>query len=172
MPTLIAIVPTSPMMIETLPQWKAIAAMARNRVIGQNGRIPWNIPEELKWFRKCTTGHTIVMGRKTWDSLGKPLPNRLNLVLSRTLPSIPGAQVIRSLDEVEALSPTPNTIWIIGGSELYNQALPRCSELLLTVLTQTYPGDAFFPYLGEEWQLSDIVDKTDRYEIQRWRRLL
>ena len=108
----------------------AIAAMSRNRVIGAEGRIPWHIPDDLKFFKRTTLGHIIVMGRKTYDSLGKPLPGRENWVVSREA-EIPGVRVLRSFDAVEEPS-DGRLLYLIGGAQLYAALLPRCSELLLT----------------------------------------
>ena len=82
---------------------KAIAAASLNRVIGKNGNLPWRLSEDLKWFKKITSGHAILMGRKTWESLGRPLPNRRNIALSRSMRAVDGMEVIRSLDEIERL---------------------------------------------------------------------
>ena len=124
-----------------MPRYIAIAAMASNRVIGKDGALPWHLPEDLKFFRKTTTGHPILMGRKTWESLGRPLPNRRNLILSRTLPDQPGAEVLRGLDALEALA-LEGPIYIIGGAEIYQLLLPRTEEILLTVLTSAAEGVA------------------------------
>ena len=127
--------------------WKAIAAMAQNRVIGKANTIPWHYPEDFKWFKKNTLGATLVMGRKTYESIGKPLPKRTTVVLSRTAKAedFPeGVLLVRSLDEVDALN-TPGPIWLAGGAEVYALGMDRCSELLLTVIQETIQGDAFFP---------------------------
>src|SRR5690349_2626488 len=124
--------------------WKAIAALAENRVIGAGGKIPWRLPEDLQFFKEQTTGHTVVMGRKTWESLGRPLPRRRNVVVSRTLApgenTLPGAIVIHDLNALSAL-PATEQVWIIGGADVYAQALPHCAELYLTHVTGTPEGD-------------------------------
>jgi dihydrofolate reductase len=120
-----------------------IAALDRNRVIGKDGKLPWHIPEDLKRFKRLTMGHIILMGRKTYESLEKPLPNRRNVILSSQL--IPGAESYRSLSEaLEALS-DEETVFIIGGGEIFRQALPIVDGLHLTIVDGEYPGDTFFP---------------------------
>ena len=140
------------------PRYIAIAAMASNRIIGKDGALPWHLPEDLKFFRKTTTGHVILMGRKTWESLGRPLPNRRNLILSRTLPDQPGAEVLRSLDDLDALVLT-GQIYIIGGAAIYQLLLPRTDEILLTVLTDPADGDTFFPAFEQDFQLAGVLDQ-------------
>ena len=124
--------------------WHAVAAMAANRVIGRDGRMPWHLPEDLKFFRNLTHGHPIVMGRKTWESLGRPLPGRRNLVLSRTLAEAPGAEIVRSVEELDALG-LAGDVFVIGGAETYRLLLPRCASVYITVLTAAPEGDAFMP---------------------------
>ena len=102
----------------------AIVAMSRNRAIGLEGRIPWHLSEDLKFFKRTTLGHVVLMGRKTYDSIGKPLPGRENWILSRQA-EIPGAQVFRSLEEIPA-PPEGKNLYLIGGAELYAARLPRC----------------------------------------------
>ena len=108
----------------------AIAAMSKNRVIGVEGRIPWHISDDLKFFKRTTIGHIVVMGRKTFDSLGKPLPGRENWVVTRGA-EIPGVRVLRSLEEIPDSS-DGRAVYVIGGAEIYKALLPRCSEILLT----------------------------------------
>ncbi len=153
--------------------WKAIAALAENRVIGVGGKIPWHLSEDLKFFKEKTTGHTVVMGRKTWDSLGHPLPRRRNVVVSRTLApgenTLPGAIVIHSLDALSAL-PAGEEVWIMGGAEIYRQALPRCTELYLTHVPGNPPGDAYFPPYGELFAPVETVKTTLDFRIVRYAR--
>ena len=122
---------------------KAIAAMSLNRVIGRANTIPWHLPEDFKWFKKMTTGRVIVMGRKTFESIGKPLPNRTNAVVTRG-PAIPDVITIRDL---AAFDPAEfrQEVFVIGGAQIYSQLLPRCSDLFLTVVQREIDGDAFFP---------------------------
>ena len=149
---------------------KAIAAMSLNRAIGDQGRIPWHLPEDFRWFKKCTTGQVVLMGRKTWDSLGKPLPNRTNLVLTRQA-SIPGAETIHDLDSFDPSVYAPKEVWVIGGEETYRQLLPRCSDLYLTVVQREVSGDAFFPPFEAEFQLQEVVLDTADFEVRHYRRI-
>jgi len=151
--------------------WKAIAALAENRVIGAGGKIPWRLPEDLKFFKERTTGNTIVMGRKTWESLGRPLPNRRNVVVSRTLVpgenTLPGAIVVGSLDAVESLPPSGD-VWIIGGAEIYALALPHCAELYLTHVTGSPDGDAFFPPYEMLFSQAEILQSAPAFQMVRY----
>src|SRR5205809_5344448 len=124
--------------------FKAIAAMSLNRVIGQQNKIPWHLPEDFKWFKKMTTGQVIVMGRKTFESIGQPLPNRTTFVLSRSGFQHSGTQTIASLEEIDLANET-RAVFICGGAQVYEQVLPRCSELYLTLVKRVVEGDAFFP---------------------------
>lgn len=128
------------------PIIKAIAAMSINRVIGDEGKIPWHLPEDFKWFRDCTLGQTVVMGRKTFESIGKPLPGRQTVLVSRSASpgEFPGVTVVREIDQIPEVE-ARGEIWICGGAEIYEQTLPLCSELLLTVVKQKVRGDAYFP---------------------------
>ena len=122
----------------------AVAAMSRNRVIGQADKIPWHLPEDFKWFKQLTSGHVLVMGRKTFESIGRPLPGRTTLVLSRRAASLPGVEVVSSLDAI----PFPadgRKLFLCGGAEIYRQGLHLCSELYLTIVNCESEGDAFFP---------------------------
>jgi len=123
-----------------------IAAMAANRVIGQGNAIPWDIPGEQHRFKQITMGHPLIMGRKTWQSIGSPLPGRRNIVLSRNPDFLArGAEVVCSLDKGLTLCKEAAKIFIIGGAQLYEQALPIADTLILTVLPESIPGDARFP---------------------------
>ena len=143
----------------------AIAAMSCNRVIGADGRIPWHISEDLKFFKRTTLGHIIVMGRKTYDSLGKPLPGRENWVVSREA-DIAGVTVLRSFDAIE--EPTDGRqLYIIGGAQLYAALLPRCSELLLTRIDRDVAGDTFFPEFESTFDTGEMLESGPDYEIRR-----
>lgn len=125
-----------------------IVAMAKNRIIGCNNAIPWHIPEEIAYFKKTTLGHAVIMGRKTYDSIARPLPERLNVVLSRnTSLQIPGCQVARDLPTAIASCSGHSKIFIIGGKSLYQDSLALADTILLSVLDRDYLGDTSFPQL-------------------------
>lgn len=136
-------------MTPRLPRIHLIAALGRNRVIGIDGRLPWRLPDDLARFKALTLGHPVVMGRKTWDSLGRPLPGRENRVLSRDSAFSPaGAQRFGDLASALA-APTPQgVVWVIGGGELYAQCLPMADALYLTEVADAPEGDARFPELA------------------------
>ena len=120
-----------------------IAAVARNLVIGRDGRLPWHIPEDLKRFKRLTTGHTVLMGRKTFDALGRPLANRRNVVLSRR--KFDGMETyVSSPEALDALA-HEETVFVLGGGEIYSQMLEKADLLYLTEIEQDYEGDAHFP---------------------------
>lgn len=122
-----------------------VAAVARNGVIGRDNALPWRLKADMRFFRQTTTGHTVVMGRKTWDSLGRPLPNRRNVVLTRD-PAFraEGAELAASLEDALA-TPGDGPIFVIGGAELYRQTLPYADRLLITEVEAEVEGDARFP---------------------------
>jgi dihydrofolate reductase len=133
-----------------------IAAMARNRVIGHAGQMPWHEPEDLRHFKAMTTGHTVIMGRKTWEALGRPLPKRRNLVITRQAGfTAAGAEVFTDLAQaIAAARTTDPEPAIIGGGEIYRQALPLATRIELTEIDLEPAGDAWFPKLGREWAIS------------------
>lgn len=122
-----------------------IAAMNTRRVIGRNGTMPWHLPEDLGRFKSVTMGGTVVMGRKTFASIGHPLPGRRNIILSRTMQSAEGAEIVRGLEEALAAAAGDDSVFIIGGAELYRDALERADELQLTIVDDPADGDTFFP---------------------------
>jgi dihydrofolate reductase len=123
-----------------------IAAVARNRVIGIDNRLPWRIAEDLKRFRTLTTGHSIIMGRRTWESIARPLPDRQNIIVTRRLDfRAPGAQSAASLDDALEIVALPEPVFIIGGEALYRSALPVADTLYLTEIDHDFAGDARFP---------------------------
>jgi dihydrofolate reductase len=129
-----------------------IAAVAGNGVIGHNNTLPWRLPEDLKYFRRTTTGHRVVMGRKTYESVGRPLPERENVVLTRERAfAAPGCHIAHTLDE--ALCGASDTIFCIGGAEIYRLALPYAHWLYLTEIGRSFTGDAHFPAFDRnQWQ--------------------
>lgn len=187
--------------------FKAIAAMSANRVIGNGNKIPWHLPEDFKWFKKMTTGNVVVMGRKTFESIGRPLPNRKSLILTRhpqhlihSLPEVFGAYhewrggshlkrayqfhftkmdgypadddilIFNSLDKLNP-DDFPTDIFICGGAQIYEQALPRCSDLYLTRVKRTVEGDAFFPPFEPMFQLVEVIRDTPEFIIEHHRRV-
>lgn len=127
-----------------------IVAMARNRVIGKNNALPWHLPEDLQHFKRTTLGAPIIMGRHTWASIGRPLPGRRNIVLSRNPTwQAEGAERAASLEDALALcrqsDPAPARVFVIGGAQLYAQALPLADELFMTEIEAEIDGDAYFP---------------------------
>ncbi len=179
--------------------------MSLNRVIGAGNKIPWHLPEDFKWFKKMTSGNVVIMGRKTFESLGKPLPNRKNLVLTRRPqrlikkhPEIFGEYhewrggqqlkrayqlhftklegklttdilVFKSLDKIDPVE-FPNDVFIAGGAQIYDQALPRCSDLFLTVVKrQIEGGDAFFPPFEDKFDLIETIRDEPEFKILHYR---
>ena len=123
-----------------------VAAVARNGVIGAGGKLPWRLPEDLRHFKALTLGHPVIMGRKTWESLGAPLPGRENVVVTRARGyEAPGAHVAASLEAALALCAGEPIAFVIGGGELYAAALPLANTLVLTEIGRDYAGDARFP---------------------------
>jgi dihydrofolate reductase len=147
-------------------KWIAIAAMAENRVIGCQGKIPWHIKEELQFFKKTTLGHVLVMGRKTFESIGRALPGRTTWVLTRSTWTHPEIQVCRSLDEVTA--EPGQTIFVAGGGEVYAQALARCDELILTVVRGKPDGEVYFPAFEDGFIRSEKLVEHLEFETWRW----
>jgi dihydrofolate reductase len=197
----------------------AIAAMSLNRVIGNGNQIPWHLPEDFKWFKATTTGQVIVMGRKTFESIGKPLPNRETIVLSRSAFAHPGVRTMRDLSELLAWAKSPSPglsasisvnregtlniehstsnvqgrtpghsvdvgssmlnvecsrglgqrqVFICGGAQIYEQALPLCSELFLTLVKREVAGDAFFPKFEDQFELAEEIRDTPEFKILRY----
>jgi dihydrofolate reductase len=134
---------------------KLIYARSRNGVIGREGQLPWHLPADLAHFKQTTLGQAVVMGRKTWDSLPerfRPLPGRTNIVITRQKDwQAAGALVAHSLDQAMALCPESEPLWVIGGAEVYAQALPLASTVVVTEIDMDVQGDAHAPHLGAEW---------------------
>ncbi|PTY37486.1 dihydrofolate reductase [Saccharospirillum sp. MSK14-1] len=137
-----------------------IWAMSENRVIGRDNKLPWYLPNDLKYFKQVTSGKPVIMGRKTYDSIGRPLPNRTNIVISRdTGFRAEGCQVVHSLDEALELAGAQlavnggDEVIVMGGAQIYAEALPRADRLYVTQVHATVEGDAFFPTIDfNAWQ--------------------
>jgi dihydrofolate reductase len=140
------------------PRVCLIAAVARNKVIGRDNRIPWRLPEDLRRFRKLTMGHAVIMGRKTFESIvafsGRPLPGRDNIVITRSREWLGiGCRTVHSLEESFAAVPDRLDAFVIGGAEIYSLALPVASRLYMTEIGSDFAGDAFFPdFDRSRWQ--------------------
>ena len=142
-----------------------IYARSRNNVIGVNGDLPWHLPEDLAHFKRTTLGQPVIMGRVTWQSIPekfRPLPGRSNVVVSRQAGfSAPGAQVVNSLQAAMDLFPSNEVLWLIGGAQLYAQALPLAQQLVVTEIDADYTGDAFAPELiASEWTETQRTSHT------------
>lgn len=142
-----------------------IVAMSENRVIGRGGDLPWHISADLKRFRHITTGHSIIMGRKTYDSIGRPLPNRRSIIISRDgAIARKGAEVVTSLDAALSLTADEEEAFIIGGSSIYKLALPLADKLYVTQIHAQVDGDVYFPDIDQcEWTIlmKEVPQKFD-----------
>ena len=140
-----------------------IAAMSQNRVIGRDGSLPWHLPTDLARFKSITTGHTVIMGRKTYESVGKPLPNRRTIIITRNNDyQCAGVFIAHSLDEALDHAAHEDEIFILGGETVYRIALPRADRLYLTIIHATIEGDTYFPNLDfDDWKLVE----DERHEI-------
>ena len=188
-----------------MKHFKAIAAMSLNRVIGAGGKIPWHLPEDFKWFKQMTSGNVVIMGRKTFESLGKPLPNRINIILSRhpgrlqrdfpeifgnawvargkthipdqphqfELPKVGDATAVdlRIIKDFLKLDPasSPLEFFIAGGEQVYEQALPFCSDLYLTLVKREVEGDVLFPVFEDKFVLAEEIRDTPEFKILHYR---
>lgn len=133
-----------------------VAAMAKNRVIGKDNKLPWHFPEDLKFFKQLTTGSTVIMGRKTFVSIGRPLPNRENFILSRSKQEAPGVTFFQSLEEAVGSAKTEK-VFIIGGAELYKETIDAIDGIYLTRIDADYEGDAFYPEIPEDFREVEVV---------------
>ncbi|MUV39824.1 Dihydrofolate reductase [Lentibacillus sp. JNUCC-1] len=138
-----------------------LVAMDRNRVIGYQNGMPWHLPEDLKFFKRLTTGHMIVMGRKTFDSIGRALPNRENVVLTRgTVDTNENIKVIHGLDQVQTWhdEDPEKEIFVIGGGHIFEQVLPFADRMYITLIEDEFTGDTYFPEFNEaNWKVSSRV---------------
>lgn len=148
-------------------KYKAIAAMAKNRVIGNKGAIPWHIPDDFKWFKKNTIGQTLLMGRKTFESIGKPLPQRQTLILSRSNYRAENTITVSDMNSIEK-SAQNETIWVAGGAEIYKLMLNKCEDLYLTRVNAEPEGDAIFPEFEKDFKLNSIIENKKLFSIEHW----
>ncbi len=144
-----------------------IVAIASKRVIGNNNTLLWHIAEDMRYFRKVTSGHAVIMGRKTYDSIGRPLPNRHNIVITRQDIQIEGCTVVHSLPEALSLLDPQDETFIIGGAEIYALALPCAERLYITQVGGNYQGDTLFPNFDpSEWKLQqkEAFERGETFE--------
>ncbi len=148
-----------------------IAAMAKDRVIGKDNDMPWHLPADFAWFKRCTLGKPVVMGRKTYESIGRPLPGRQNIVISRDASlSIEGVITVTSIDEALAIAGNVEEVMIIGGGSIYQACLPKADRLYVTHIDADLDGDTQFPEWGSEYQESYsesyLADEKNAYDMR------
>ena len=133
-----------------------------NRVIGKDNQLPWHIPEDLAYFKKHTVGKGIVMGRNTFESIGRPLPTRRNIILTRnTAYKMDGADVVHTFDEaIQLAAEVHDEVMVIGGEEVFRSILPQADRLYITLIKKPFEGDTFFPEYGQEWQ---VVSESEEF---------
>lgn len=154
-----------------------IVAMGQNRVIGLRNKMPWHLPADLAYFKKMTTGHSVIMGRKTFQSIGRPLPNRTNIILTRDKSfAAEGCKVIYSITEAIELAKKED-LFVIGGADIYQQFLPYVDQVYITQIHEEFEGDTFFPELNENWRMvaSEKHDRDEKnkyeYEFQVYKKM-
>lgn len=148
-----------------------IAAVAKNNVLGKDNKIPWHLPADMAYFSKMTTGHHIVMGSNTYESIGRPLPNRTNIVLAKDRDyKAEGCVVVNSIEEATdyAKKNEEKELMVCGGASVYKQFLPKADKVYLTEINAEFDGDVFFPELGPQWKLvsseKHAPDEKNKYE--------
>ena len=148
------------------PSFTGVVAMAADRAIGIRQSIPWRLPEDMKLFKRLTMGHPILMGRKTWESLGRPLPGRQNIVLTRDESfTAEGATVIRSVDELSELELMDSEVMVIGGAQIYAHLLPKMQKLYVSEVQGEYAADTWFPEFAHHFLRSTPVEQFDGFRL-------
>jgi len=149
----------------------AIAAMSENRVIGDHGKIPWHLPEDFRWFKHKTMGGTLIMGRKTFESIGKPLPGRKTLIVSHQPQEafpVPTCTLASLYDRTKEL----DNYWVCGGGEIYRQLLDHCHYLYLSMVKREVSGDVLFPspqQVAAHHDFEQVIHETEAFRVERWR---
>lgn len=153
------------------PHLTAIVAMTPGRVIGRAGALPWHVSEDLAFFKRMTTGYPVVMGRKTFESIGRALPRRRNIVMTRD-PAwhAPEVEVIHRPEDLAALPGLDGRVFIIGGAEIYAAFLPTLTDLLVSHLFAEHAGDTRFPEFAYAFPLSELLETHAAFEVRRWTR--
>jgi len=136
-----------------------VVAIAENYAIGKNNQLLWHMPADLKHFKNITTGHTVIMGRKTYDSVGKPLPNRRNIIVTRQDIKIEGCEVVKSIEDALALCANEDEVFIVGGAEIYKLAMSKTDRIYLTIIHHSFDADTLFPEIDYmEWKETERED--------------
>lgn len=136
-----------------------VVAIAENHAIGKDNKLLWHLPKDLKHFKEITTDGTVIMGRKTYDSVGKPLPNRRNIIITRQQIEIAGCEVVNSLQAALDLCQGLEEVFIVGGAEIYKQAMPLTDRIYLTIVHQKFEGDTYFPEIKPDtWRETERAD--------------
>ena len=136
-----------------------VVAISQNHAIGKDNKLLWYLPKDLKHFKEITTGHTVIMGRKTYESVGKPLPNRRNIIITRQQVKIEGCEVVNSVEAALALCKDEAEVFIVGGAEIYRQALHLTDRIYLTLIHENFEGDTYFPEIS-----ADFWKETERQD--------
>jgi dihydrofolate reductase len=146
----------------------ALVAMTADRVIGRDGKLPWHLPEDLAFFKRSTTGYPIVMGRKTYESIGRPLPKRRNIVLTRDLAwTVPGVEIIHHPSDIHHLPGIEGRVFIIGGAEIYAAFLSSLDDLLVSHVSEDHSGDTYLPEFERLFPQSEIVETHPGFQVRR-----
>jgi dihydrofolate reductase len=149
----------------------AIVAMTSDRVIGRDGTLPWHLPQDLAFFKRVTSGHPVVMGRKTFESIGRALPGRRNIVLTRDAAwCAPGVEVIHRPEDLNLLAGLEDQVFVIGGAEIYMALLPWTADLLVSHVFADHPGDTRFPEFASAFPHCSVVETYQDFEVRRWSR--
>lgn len=149
----------------------AIVAMTPDRVIGRGGTLPWHLPEDLSFFKRVTSGHPVVMGRKTFESIGRPLPRRRNIVLTRDRSwAADGVEVIHQPEDLKNLPGLEGRVFIIGGSEIYAAFLPETDDMLVSHVFAAHEGDTRFPEFEMDFPHSEVLETHADFKVRRWSR--
>lgn len=145
--------------------------MTPDRIIGRGGDLPWHLPEDLAFFKRTTSGHPIVMGRKTYESIGRPLPKRQNIVLTRDREwSAEGITVIHDPTDLQNLDLQDPHVFIIGGAQIYTAFLDHLDDLLISHVFEPHPGDTTFPLFTHLFPRHEVLESHDHFEVRRWSR--
>jgi dihydrofolate reductase len=147
----------------------AIAAMAPNRAIGLNGALPWHMPEDLAFFKRTTRGHAVVMGRRTFESLGRPLPGRRNIVMTRDAGwQVEGIETIHSPNELDSLSNLDDEVFVIGGAEVFAALTPRIERWIISHIFGSHHGDVFMPVFEESFPKVEVLETHRDFEVRSY----